>query len=125
MGVRFSVIAVQGLGADPYYTWVGKRKQDSVKEARSGNRRLFDLLPGRQKNAQTDEPPDIAPSASEADETMWLRDLLPNVIPHARIATYSYESDWRRAEVKTSLRKCGEQLLNVLHQNRSSETVSR
>lgn len=27
--------------------------------------------------------------------------------------------------MKTSLRKCGEQLLNVLHQNRSSEKVSR
>lgn len=54
---------------------------------------------------------------------MWLRDLLPSFIPHARIATYSYESDWRKAEVKTSLRKCGEQLLNVLRQNPSSEKV--
>lgn len=54
---------------------------------------------------------------------MWLRDLLPGFVPHARIATYSYESDWRTANVKTSLRKCGEQLLNVLHQNRSSEKV--
>lgn len=56
---------------------------------------------------------------------MWLRDFLPDVIPNARIATYSYESDWRKADVKTNLRKCGEQLLNVLHQSRSTEKVGR
>ena len=54
---------------------------------------------------------------------MWLRDFLPDLIPNARIMTYSYESDWRKAAVKTSLRKCGEQLLNLLLQNRSSEKV--
>ena len=41
------------------------------------------------------------------------------------IMTYSYKSDWSRAGVKTSLRQCGEQLLNVLRQNRSSEKVGR
>ncbi|MCJ1467928.1 hypothetical protein MMC07_006553 [Pseudocyphellaria aurata] len=116
--VDSSVIAVQGLGAHPYYTWV--RKQGLAKEA--SDPRKFGFLRGRQKNSNSAGLPDIA---SEAVETMWLRDLLPESIPHARIATYSYESDWRRANVKTSLRKCGEQLLNVLHQNRSSEKVSR
>lgn len=53
---------------------------------------------------------------------MWLRDLLPQFLPNARIATYSYKSDWRR-DVKTNLRICGEQLLNVLYQHRSSEKV--
>ena len=56
---------------------------------------------------------------------MWLRDLLPELVPNARIATYSYTSDWRKADVKTSLRKCGEQLLNVLFQNRSTKNVGR
>ena len=55
---------------------------------------------------------------------MWLRDLLPDVVPTARVATYSYESDWRNEDIKTSLRKCGEQLLNVLLQNRSAEKVN-
>ena len=55
---------------------------------------------------------------------MWLRDLLPELIPHARIATYSYESDWRKVNAKTSVRECGEQLLNVLLQHRS-EKVGR
>lgn len=54
---------------------------------------------------------------------MWLRDILPGLITNARIATYSYESDWRKRDVKTSLRQCGEQLLNVLHQHRLSEKV--
>ena len=120
---RLSVIAVQGLGAHPYYTWIGK--QDLAKETRSRHRRPFDLLPGRRKNAQATGLLEIAQTAPEAAETMWLRDLLPNFVPHARIATYSYESDWRRADVKTSLRKCGEQLLNILLQNRSDEKVGK
>ena len=63
--------------------------------------------------------------ASDTEEVIWLRGFLPDLIPNARIMIYSYESDWRRAAVKTSLRKCGEQLLNVLLQNRSSEKVGR
>ena len=55
---------------------------------------------------------------------MWLQDLLPNLVPNARIASYSYESDWRQ-DVKTNLRKCGEQFLNVLHQNRVGDVVGR
>ena len=55
---------------------------------------------------------------------MWLQDLLPNLIPNARIASYSYESDWRQ-DVKTNLRMCGEQFLNVLHQNRVGDVVGR
>ena len=53
---------------------------------------------------------------------MWLQDLLPNLVPNARIASYSYESDWRQ-DVKTNLRKCGEQLLNILHRNRVDNLV--
>ena len=56
---------------------------------------------------------------------MWLRDLLPNFASNARVATYSYESDWRKADIKTSLRRCEEQFLNVLYQNRLSEKVSK
>ena len=55
---------------------------------------------------------------------MWLRDFLPKLVPHARIATYSYKSDWRKANIKTSIRECGEQLLNVLLQKRT-EKVGR
>ena len=73
---------------------------------------------GHQDYAQADGSPCTSQTASDTNEVMWLRDILPNLIPHARIATYSYESDWRKADIKTSLRKCGEQLLNVLQQHR-------
>lgn len=116
---RSSVIAVQGLDAHPYYTWVGK--QDSAEKRESKRRHPFNLLRGRRRNAQIDELPDVARITSETAEVMWLRDLLSSLIPNARIATYSYESDWRKTNVKTSLRQCEEQLLNVLHQNRSDE----
>lgn len=56
---------------------------------------------------------------------MWLRDLLPDLLPSARIATYSYESHWLKESIDRSLRKYGEQLLNVLLQNRSNEEVGR
>ena len=79
----------------------------------------------RQKNAQADGLPRVTQMASDTAEFMWLRDFLPDLIPNTRIMTYSYESDWRRADIKTSLRKCGEQLLNVLLQNRLSEKVRR
>jgi hypothetical protein len=119
---RISVIAVQDLDAHSYYTWV--RKQDLVKKTKSRHRRLFDLLRDRRKEAQTDEFSKSARTTSEIAETMWLRDLLSSFVLHAQIVTYSYESNWRRANVKTSLRKCDEQLLNILHQNRSQERVN-
>ncbi|MCJ1242271.1 hypothetical protein MMC14_010278, partial [Varicellaria rhodocarpa] len=121
---EIDVIAVHGLGAHPYYTWV--RKQDPVEEIQARRRRLHDLLRGRQNNTQVDKTHNVTQTPSNAaEEIMWLRDVLPDFIPNARIATYSYESDWRKRDIKTSLRQCGEQLLNVLHQNRLSEKESR
>lgn len=60
----------------------------------------------------------------DSKEVMWLRDLLVPLFPSARIATYSYKSDWRDLDVKTSLRQCAEQFLNVLSQYRQQENVS-
>lgn len=54
---------------------------------------------------------------------MWPRDLLPAAFKNARIATYSYPSDWRDHGIKTSLRQCSEQFLNVLLQNRRRAEV--
>ncbi len=123
-----SVIAVQGLGADKYYTWV-KKKSSATQQEKSKPSSRLDFIRRRRKNAQTTESNDAAESSDAAtennpsEEVMWLRDLLPRFLPNARIATYSYESDWRQ-DVKTNLRKCGQQLLNVLYQHRSSEKVS-
>lgn len=123
-----SIIAVQGLGAHKYYTWVKKssaRQQQKLKSLSKA-----DFIPRGRKIAQspeftnTAEMSNAARKANDAPtEVMWLRDLLPRFLPNARIATYSYQSDWRQ-DVKTNLRMCGAQLLNVLYQYRSSEKVS-
>lgn len=127
---KSSVIAVQGLGAHKYYTWV-KKKTSAMQQENPKPLTRFGFIPRRRKFAQTPESADTAESSNAAikeannasTEVMWLRDLLPQFLPSARIATYSYKSDWRQ-DVKTNLRKCGEQLLNVLYQCRSSEKVS-
>ena len=55
---------------------------------------------------------------------MWLQDLLVPSLEDARIASYSYKSDWRDPGVKTSLRKCANQFLTILFQYRQGENVS-
>jgi hypothetical protein len=57
---------------------------------------------------------------------MWLRDLLPSYVGNARIATFSYLSDWYtyRKGVKTSIRELGEQLLKTLYEDRRRIGVS-
>ena len=57
-------------------------------------------------------------------EVMWPRDVLVPFFKDARVATYSYESDWRDPDVKTSLYQYGEQFLNVLSQHRQGTDVS-
>ncbi len=47
-------------------------------------------------------------------ECMWIRDCLVPMFKDARIATYSYKSDWRDRAVKTSLRECANLFLNEL-----------
>ncbi len=78
----------------------------------------------RKGRAPAQEPSNATQTTSNRSEVMWLQDLLPNIVPNARIASYSYKSDWRQ-DIKTNLRKCGEQLLNVLHQNRVGSVVGR
>lgn len=56
-----------------------------------------------------------------AEEIMWPRDLLVPSFKNARVATYSYESG---RGVKTTLRECAEQFLNVLFQHRQKPDVS-
>ena len=119
-----SVIAVQGLGAHKYYTWDKKKSSASQQEK---PKPVFgsDFIQRRRRIARTPEDDDTLQSSMNAArikndptvEIMWLRDLLPRSLPNARIATYSYQSDWRQ-DVKTNLRECGIQFLNVLYQHR-------
>lgn len=56
-------------------------------------------------------------------EVMWIRDLLVPKFQNARIATYSYKSDWRDRTVKTSLRDCANLFLTEMRQHRQEENV--
>jgi hypothetical protein len=107
-----SIIAVQGLGANQGYTWMSKDPNE--KRAQT-----FPLS----KSSTTH-------STNTPAKVMWLRDLLPQYIPNARIATYSYPSEWLKSNWFTSssaismtLRDYGEQLLNELLMNRKASGV--
>jgi hypothetical protein len=60
----------------------------------------------------------------QVTEVMWIRDLLMPACKTARVATYSYKSDWRDRTIKTSLRECANLFLNELLQHRQKENVS-
>ena len=120
---RLSMIAVQDFDVHSYYTWI--EKQDLIKKTIFEHERLFNLLSGRWKNVQVDSFLKTAQTAFNDVETMWFWDFLPNFIPHARIATYSYESNWWKTEMKTNLRKCDKQLFNVFHQNRLDKKINK
>lgn len=112
-----SIIAVQGLGSHPFYTWVKKvPAEEAVPSARFRDK--FRFGKGKSKGKQ----PEIKP-ASDA-EIMWPRDLLVPLFPNARVATYSYKSDWRDPKIKASLRECANQFLNILLQHRRNPDVS-
>ena len=106
-------MAVQGLGAHPFYTWVEKDSSKTKPESSKGTRLFRGLLKGKQRDRD---------SSLSVTELMWLRDLLPVKFPNARIASYSYESGWKRGE-ETNLRRCGDQLLEILLQHRQDPQV--
>ncbi|EON65753.1 hypothetical protein W97_04992 [Coniosporium apollinis CBS 100218] len=80
------IVAVQGLGAHPFYTWVKKAPAPRVVASkRLRSKALF----WKDKKTQGNDKND------GSTEVMWPRDLLLPLFKNARIATYSYESDWR------------------------------
>ncbi|KFX97135.1 hypothetical protein V490_02942 [Pseudogymnoascus sp. VKM F-3557] len=83
------IIGVQGLGSHPFFTWV-KKVKDKNTQKHDGQNGLV-------------------------EEVMWPRDLLVPSFKNARIATYAYKSG---RGVRTTLRQCAEQFLNVLLQHR-------
>lgn len=108
-----SIVAVQGLGAHPYYTWV-KKVLGPDKIASKGSRKFWKRSKIKGKGQE-----------QSLREVMWPRDLLVPEFKSARVATYSYKSDWRDRQVNTSLRECGQQLLEVLLQHRQDAYVRR
>lgn len=114
-------MAVQGLGAHPFYTWVRKVAVQSTEQKTKEKTRVKTLsrLFGKKGRSPDDH------GGCTATEVMWPRDLLAPAFSNARVATYSYGSDWRDRQVNTSLRECGQQLLEVLLQHRQDTSVRR
>lgn len=111
----FSIIAVQGFGAKPYWTWV--KKVSSTNAGRPERRRdKVQFWKGKKHLDNGGE--------DSSTEIMWIRDLLVPEFEGARIATYSYKSDWRDSDVKTSLRECANLFLNQLLHHRQQDNVS-
>ncbi|KAM0130833.1 hypothetical protein ACHAO1_007614 [Botrytis cinerea] len=101
------IIMVQGLGAHPFYSWVKKIPLPNTEKPK---RSRVQFWKGRKLRSKGGE--------DSTAEVMWPRDILVPLFQDARIATYSYKSDWRDGTVKTSLRQCAEQFLNILSQHR-------
>jgi hypothetical protein len=110
---------VQGLGAHSFYTWVRKVPAAQTTERTRKRKRAttLDQLFGKKDQTLSDH------GDCNTKEVMWPRDLLAAAFTNARIATYSYGSDWRDRRVNTSLRECGQQLLEVLLQHRQKTDV--
>lgn len=71
-----SIIAVHGLDGHHHNTWTHTPPAKSQGRFRN----LF--------RGKVEQPVDD----NSLDETMWLRDLLPEKLPHARIMTFEYEA---------------------------------
>ncbi|OBT73867.1 hypothetical protein VF21_06673 [Pseudogymnoascus sp. 05NY08] len=100
------IVGVQGLGSDPFFTWVKKVQSPESKSSR----KLVDKLWTRKDKKSPKQD-----GHNEPVEFMWPRDLLVPSFTNARVATYSYKSG---KGVKTTLRQLAEQFLNVLFQHR-------
>ncbi|RPB26408.1 hypothetical protein L211DRAFT_781858, partial [Terfezia boudieri ATCC MYA-4762] len=102
-----SIIAVHGLGANPVYTWIKKVPDEDVAE--NANAKFGRL------------------NSKGEREVMWLKHLLPAVVPHARILKFNYDSKYLVNAPKESLRSLGERLTNTIRNLRAKEehTIKR
>lgn len=55
---------------------------------------------------------------------MWLRDLLPQVMPNVRVMTYGYNASFLNYTAKQDVRSIAAKLLTELADLRSGERVS-
>jgi len=57
--------------------------------------------------------------------TIWLRDLFPSMVPHARILTYGYDASTRgQRQLATSIHDHAKGLLSFLAIERQATNVS-
>ena len=92
-----SIIAVHGLAANPAYTWIKK-------------------VPASSENAKFGRL-----NNSGEREVMWLKHLLPTVVPCTRILKYNYGSSYLVNAPKETLRSLAERLANSIRNLRGKE----
>jgi hypothetical protein len=61
----------------------------------------------------------------DGTEVMWLRDLLKEDIPLARILTFEYNSTWLENPANVSLKNCAQELLQAIIWDRSHRGENR
>jgi hypothetical protein len=99
---RCSIVAVHGLNANPYWTWVGKRK--ASKDA---------------KQARGD------PASDSEQPIIWLERYLPVQVPKCRILSFGYRSDYLQSAPKRDIGNCAQELLMALRNYRSKDEARR
>ncbi|KAF8458482.1 hypothetical protein BGX38DRAFT_570899 [Terfezia claveryi] len=96
------IIAVHGLAANPVYTWIKK-------------------VPANNENTEFGRL-----NSNGEREVMWLKHLLPAVIPCTRILKFNYGSTYLVNAPRESLRSLAERLANTIHTLRTKEnTIKR
>ena len=94
-----SVVAVHGLNGDGFKSWEYRSSSDSAKP----------------KGTRT-----ISSEASTTEPVFWLRDLLPDSLPNARIFTFSYNSAYVGKNSSEALRNIAQTLLAGLDSTRQN-----
>lgn len=97
-----SFIAVHGLAANPEYTWI--KKADD-------------------RNPIAGVPENVRVRGTKR-EVMWLKHLLPQKIPEARILKFNYDSSYLINAPKENLWTIAERLVQAIHDLRSEEKTT-
>ncbi|KAH7344301.1 hypothetical protein BKA66DRAFT_24702 [Pyrenochaeta sp. MPI-SDFR-AT-0127] len=96
------IVAVHGLAANPYWTWVGKPKKTTGRRA-----------------------PRMSADQEDPQSVIWLQELLPHRLPNCRILTFGYRSDYLIKAPKRDIANCAQELLVALLNNRTGPCAGR
>jgi hypothetical protein len=99
--VATSIVAVNGLGAHPEFTW---RAEASSQDASLGTQ-------------------DTSPDTQEKRYASWLREWLPHDFPNARIMSFRQDTSYLLDAPVKSIEECGQQLLNEMIRSRRTTQV--
>ncbi|KFY69602.1 hypothetical protein V496_00117 [Pseudogymnoascus sp. VKM F-4515 (FW-2607)] len=114
--IEADIVAVHGFAANPFWTWVGKPKEQKTRPSAWTNR-----LGNRQSPSNDHQDPE-RPSEQPVN---WLQQFLPKFAPKSRIVTFGYQSDYFRSAPKRDVDNCAQELLLALVRSRAKESEKR